>query len=443
MSVEQKRNPDRYLFYAFLALVVWLPLPFGANRPMYWWVAELGFNIIMFSWVFLWWRNDVNVTSAFKKAWVGWWLVIFFMLFVAVQMWGKIPQIISIDPHATEDQWLKSLMVFEAFALTMLLVNSHRRVNILAVTLLLAGTFQAVYGTLIAISGAEVIWNKVNHTGGSATGTFINRNHFAGYLEMTLAIGLGLLIANLETTKANTWREHLRRLTKTFLGPKIQVRVCLALMVIGLILSHSRMGNTAFFASMMIAGAVGLLLFRKSGRGVVMLFSSLIIIDIFLMGTFFGIDKLQDRIEQTNVKQEQRIDAAILTLDIIKDYPIAGTGFGTFYTAFPHYRNEKISIFYDHTHNDLAEFTSDLGIVGVTPLALIWLLSFYYAIMVQVKRRSQLMKAMGFAATMAMIAIFIHSWSDFNLQISANAVTFMIILALPYVAATVDRQGSN
>jgi hypothetical protein len=281
MSVEQKRNPDRYLFYAFLALVVWLPLPFGANRPMYWWVAELGFNIIMFSWVFLWWRNDVNVTSAFKKAWVSWWLVIFFMLFVAVQMWGKIPQVISIDPHATEDQWLKSLMVFEAFALTMLLVNSHRRVNILAVTLLLAGTFQAVYGTLIAISGAEVIWNKVNHTGGSATGTFINRNHFAGYLEMTLAIGLGLLIANLETTKANTWREHLRRLTKTFLGPKIQVRVCLALMVIGLILSHSRMGNTAFFASMMIAGAVGLLLFRKSGRGVVMLFSSLIIIDIF------------------------------------------------------------------------------------------------------------------------------------------------------------------
>ena len=66
------------------------------------------------------------------------------------------------------------------------------------------------------------------------------------------------------------------------------------------------------------------------------------------------------------------------------------------------------------------------------------------AIKVQVQRQSPLMKAMGFAATMAMIAIFLHSWTDFNLQISANAATFMVILALPYVAMTVDRrEGSS
>ena len=184
MLVEQKRNADSFLFYAFLALIVWLPLPFGANRPMYWWVAEVGFNILMLSWVILWWRNDVNVTSAFKKASVSWGLMIFFMSFVAMQLWGKIPSFISIDPHATEMQWIKSLMMFEAFALTMLLVKSHRRINMLAVTLILAGTFQAVYGTLIAMSGADVVWNKANHAGGSATGTFISRNHFAGYLEI-------------------------------------------------------------------------------------------------------------------------------------------------------------------------------------------------------------------------------------------------------------------
>jgi len=55
----------------------------------------------------------------------------------------------------------------------------------LAWTLLLSGTFQAVFGTLGAIS-----------EGTSASGTFINRNHLAGYLEMTLAVGIGLLIAD-------------------------------------------------------------------------------------------------------------------------------------------------------------------------------------------------------------------------------------------------------
>jgi len=423
--------------------MVWLPLPFGANRPMYWWMSELGFHVLTLAWVVLWWRGDVKVTPAFKMARISLWLAGFFLVFVALQIWGKIPNITSLDAHATENQWLKSLMMFEAFGLSLLLIRSHRRVYLWAITLLLAGTFQAVYGTLIAITGSDVIWDKVNHAGGSATGTFVNRNHFAGYLEMTLAIGLGLLIAHLESSSANTWREHLRRITKTLLGPKVQIRVCLALMVIGLILSHSRMGNTAFFASMLIAGMIGLLLFRNSGRGVVFLFGSLIVIDIFLMGAFFGIDKLQERIEKTDIKQEQRFEAAALTLNIIKDYPVGGTGLGTYYTAFPLYRSENISIFYDHAHNDIVEFVSELGLLGITPLALIWLLSFYHSIMVQVRRRSQLMKAMGFAATMAMIAIFIHSWTDFNLQISANAVTFMIILALPYVAATVNRQSGQ
>jgi len=441
---EKKKKLDQYLFYAFLALMVWLPLPFGANRPMYWWMAEVGFHVLTFSWIYLWWRGDVEVTSAFKKASVSWILAGLFLIFVALQIWGQVPGIVSFDPNATEDQWLKTLMILEAFGLTLLLVRSHRRVNMLATTLLLAGTFQAVYGTLMTVTGTDYIWATPKEIYvGVATGTFINRNHFAGYLEMTLAIGLGLLIANLYQSEAHTWRERLRRITNTLLGPKVRIRICLALMVIGLILSHSRMGNAAFFASMMIAGGIGLLLFRRSGRGVVMLFASLIVIDIFLMGTFFGLDKLQDRIERTDIKQEQRFEAALLTTDIVRDYPFAGTGLGTYYTAFPKYRNENISLFYDHAHNDIVQFVSELGFIGVTPLALIWLLSFYHSIMVQIRRRSQLMKAMGFASTMAMISIFIHSWTDFNLQISANATTFMIILALPYVAATVDRNSGT
>jgi hypothetical protein len=57
-----------------------------------------------------------------------------------------------------------------------------------------------------------------------------------------------------------------------------------------------RKGNRAVFASMMISGVIGLVLFRNSSRDVV-LCASLLVIDIFLMNTFFGIEKVQQRLQ--------------------------------------------------------------------------------------------------------------------------------------------------
>tara|TARA_R110002072_G_scaffold89232_4_gene199974 strand:+ start:106386 stop:107684 length:1299 start_codon:yes stop_codon:yes gene_type:complete len=407
---------------------------------MYWAPAVVGFGLVTIGWLVLWMQSRVMVSSAFKKARWVWCLAVYFLLYLVLQSGGWILGLQSIEPHATWSQLIKSWMMFQVFGLTTLLVTSHKRVRSLAWTLLLAGTFQAVYGSIITLTDTDMIWwRPKEYYRDVATGTFINRNHLAGYLEMTLAIGIGLMIASLDQSTASTWRERTRRIVATLLGPKLRIRVCLALMVIGLILTRSRMGNTAFFASMLAAGFIGLILFRRSGKGVLTLFGSLIVIDIFLMGAFFGLDKVQDRLLESST-EEQRFEAARLTFEIFKDHLWTGTGFGSFYSAFVEYRTESITLYYDHAHNDYAEFASELGILGLWPLAAIWIMSFYWAIRVQIERKSQLMKAMGFSSTMAMIAIGIHSTTDFNLQISSNAATFMVILALPYVAYCVDRR---
>ena len=214
-------------------------------------------------------------------------------------------------------------------------------------------------------------------------------------------------------------------------------------MVIGLILTQSRMGNIAFFSSMFVAGGIGLILFRRTSRAVVLLFSSLIIVDIFLMGSFFGIDKLQQRIEATDIQTDVHPEVALLSLEGIKDNPLFGTGPGTYYTSFPRYRDDTVNLFYLHTHNDYLEFTSNLGFLGVLPLALLLVHAFYTALWVQVSRRETLMRAMGFSATMGIISISLHSLTDFNLQIFANAATFMFILALPYLAISINRRSTH
>ena len=431
---------SRYLLYFLIAILVFLPLPFGSNRPMYWWTSQLALHLL---------TALVLVTAVMSNRVrlqaISPWHLGLFGVFFCIAGWPWLMGT-ALDIHGTGSQLLKTISLFEVFFLAMVLVDSRKDLKTLVTALVLAGTFQAVYGSLMTVTGTDYIWDQPKEDyRGVATGTFINRNHLAGYLEMCLALGLGLLIANLEDNRAVSWRQFFRRIIATLLGEKARTRIYLALMVIGLILSQSRMGNTAFFASMSISGLLGLFLFRNASRSVIILFASLLVIDIFLMGTFFGIDKVQQRLESTSLETEERLVVNELSMGIVDDNLWMGTGLGTYYTAFPKYRDENVSQSFIHAHSDLIEFPSELGLLGTVPLVLLVLSSFIAAIRLQVKNRSRLLRAMGFASSMAIIAIMLHSITDFNLQVFANAATFMVILALPFICINIakDNRGSS
>jgi len=311
-------------------------------------------------------------------------------------------------------------------------------------TVVLSALFQAMYGSLMTLSGVEYgfFFEKELYRG-FATGTFINRNHLAGYLEMALAIGIGLLIASLTGGGAETWRQRLRDFIKLLFSAKMRLRVYLAVMVIALVLTRSRMGNTAFFASLMIAGVIGLVLSRHATRSTVILLTSLIIIDMFIVGAWFGVEKVAQRLQDSALSEETRDEVNEYGLGLIRDYKWTGSGGGSFYTVFPRYRKGDIANFYDHAHNDYLEITADTGIIGISLLGLAVLMSLGAALLAQYRRRDPLMRGMGFAATMGIIALMIHSTVDFNLQIPANAMTFMIVLAIAWLALFLEAQPTR
>ncbi len=79
------------------------------------------------------------------------------------------------------------------------------------------------------------------------------------------------------------------------------------------------------------------------------------------------------------------------------------------------------------------------ALLGFSVLASLWA-----AIRAQLTRRDRLLQGMGFAATMGIIALLIHSAVDFNLQIPANAAMFVILMALAWVCRYWDpRAGSS
>ena len=343
---------------------------------------------------------------------------------------------LSVDVYATRQGLLKSIAYVLVFCLALLLLHSHHRLKLCAGVLVLSGVFQSAYGGLMTLSGMEYGFFIEKTTSlGYASGTFTNRNHLAGYLEMCLATGIGIMIASLDHSHTyNSLRQAILRWLKLLISRKARLRLYLVIMVIALVLTHSRMGNTAFFASLLVAGSIGLLLSRHATRGMVILIVSLILIDILIVGTWFGIEQVAERIEHTTLATEGRDEVYEYVLHQFDDYTLTGSGLGTFYAVFPNYRQNDVAGFYTHAHNDYLEFAAETGIIGIGILGLVVVTSLIMALLAQHRRRDPLMRGLSFAAIMGITSILIHSTVDFNLQIPANAFTFMLLLAFAWLA---------
>lgn len=351
---------------------------------------------------------------------------------------------LSIDPHASKVSFLKTLAYSGVFFLTLSLVSRRSRIVILARALVYGALLMSIYAVLMHLADVheEYFGFPVSH--GYAIGTYANRNHFAGYLEMMLGIGIGLLIADLSDRRADTWKTFVRATIDWILSPKMVLRLILCVLVIALTATHSRMGNAAFFSSLLIAGGIGIVLSRYATRNTVLLLASLIAIDLFIVGSWFGVEKLAQRLQQTTTEDvEQREDPAAYTIPLIKDYAVFGSGPGTFYVAFPRYRPEKVVNFYEYTHNDYAQFAAESGVPGLVLMGLFVAMSLAAALKAQWKRRDPLMRGISFACVMGVTSILIHSWVDFNLQIPANACLFMVLLGLGWISLHHGRRSNT
>jgi len=445
---------NRGLFICYLALLLWVPIPLGSNRPWSWMVLEL--------WVFalaIWWlvgfaRGTNHRSRALKGAWPallcgGLWLGYVWLQLLPLPLdllrvlspeaarwhgiaaWpvqtGVAP--LSLDQFATRDGALKSTAYIAFFVLSLALLDRRERIAAAAYTLVASGFVQAMYGGLAALVAPGV----------RASGSFVNADHFAGYLVMCLSAGLGVLVGSLTGDVARSWKQFFRNVAEWVLSPRMRLRLALAAMVIALVLSHSRMGNTAFFASMLVTGAIGLALSKRGTRSMAMLIATLVVIDVFIVGAYFGVERVVNRIEHTTLETENRDEVVIYALRMLNDYPVFGSGLGSFRVMFPRYRDPDPAELFTHVHNDYLEFACETGLVGIALLGLLVLMSFLAALRAQRIRYDPLLRGISFGSMMGIMALMMHSAVDFNLQIPANALTFMLLLALAWISLYHDR----
>lgn len=450
------------LSFLFLLVIIFLlPIPLGSNRPWAWnffqlLIFSLGLQVCVV--------DRVKLGETFKIYSTSIFLFLTFIIISAIQIiplpysildvvspssastyksFGASFGYISVDRGQSTITLFKTLSLFILFLVVLTITNNEARVRLLLATMLASGTFQAIYGAFEVLSGIEKSLVHQLPVTDIATGSFVYKNHYANFLMLCLCAGIGLIVAALQNQRYSSIRDFIRIFARTILSSKAIIRICIVVMVIALVMSRSRMGNIAFFSSMTVTAIISLFLIKKRSQGMYILIISMFVVDLFIVSAYFGLEKVQERLTQTNITQESRDEVYSDAIGIVSDYPLLGTGGGSFYTIFPGYQRSNVSGFYDQAHNDYLQFVIEFGLIGILFLGLLTLLALYSALRAMRKRRNPILKGASFGCSMAIFGMGIHILVDFPLQAYGNTAYFIALLALSFLVLNIKIEPKN
>jgi O-antigen ligase len=344
---------------------------------------------------------------------------------------------LSFAPYDSRNGLLILLTCFVAFFFAYIVSQDRSRKQRLIFALVALGVAEAFYGLAQYLMNVQrIFWFTKKYDLEEATGTYINRNHFAGFLEMVLPFAVCLAMYEGEKLLARRKHRsgHAKKLTSKLTSDvKTQaVILWLAVAVVlmaAIVFSRSRMGLLATSASLLVV--FGLKMLQRKALPAV-LGVAFVALSLCLAG-WIGLRPALSRFESLGQEfsgDQSRLSMWPGTLKLIAQHPIVGTGLGTFPVVYTEVQTTFLTQFVNHAHNDYLEITSDLGI----PAALLLFASIFFVLWHAVRAflhgEGKYGPAVSLACVGSIAAILLHSSTDFNLHIPANALLFAVILGL-------------
>jgi len=468
-SFFTRERREQLAFIGLLITLSAMPFFYGGNRDWVWG----GFLALTCSVsVLLIWTVPITERFALvgihrRRPWLLVVLALWLLLHIA-HCWSWNGSNFSGDRGASIRALLKTSLYLQLILQTLVLAHTHRRLKLLFQVLFVVAVFHAVCASVMKLWGVRYVseFFIFGIGGGSA---FVNENSFAGYLELHLAIGAGLLVAGLRFhgAGAQSWRQFARDWVSLLLARKTQVRICMVLLVIALVLTGSRMGNIAFFVALLGTGTLAYFLMATRPPALGALLISLVLIDLVVVGSWFGADQIAARLAVTRIElveatrpsppavmdsdvenvpaldqraaafeiDRERPGLARAALKLFAQAPLLGHGAGSFRTIFPPMRSAELSNkFYDHAHNDFAQTLAEYGLLGTAIICGALAFGFISAFTALRTRSDKLAVGAAFTGLFGMSALLLHAVADFNFQIPANAAIFSVLLAICWIS---------
>jgi len=281
--------------------------------------------------------------------------------------------------------------------------------------------FVMVFGFVVSIFGilqqltfnGKLYWFSEMRYGGIPFGPYVNRNHFAAFVELVFPVALVPLV--LGKVRKERW---------------IVVGLFGLLPIGALFLSASRGGVISF--GVQLAVLILIMILRRTG-GKHALAGGLVLLLAFLLVSWLGVHQVLDRfssLQSLEVTTGKRASMRYDTWRVFLDHPWTGTGLGTLPTVFPAYETLYDAKFVNHAHNDYLEALADTGIVGGACCAAFVGTLFFFSLRQRLQIDKPFAAALHISGLVACVGFLVHSFVDFNLHIPSNALLFFLMAYL-------------
>lgn len=336
----------------------------------------------------------------------------------------------SIYPLKTQLAWLALLPPVAIFLCTLRLpVN---KIKILVYTMLAISLIQASLGLIQYGEGVGSFFRFGNpYASNGAEGTYANRNHLAGLLEMFLPIALGMLALSVGQTKTElhqhrSWRMRLVTLSGWQMNKTVVFGFICLMMMTGLVFTQSRSGVALAMLGIFISAIAysrrlgGTNVFGVVGSFIAVTFAIAIEIGLAPLLQRFSVDHLGDL----------RFVIFDNTIKGIGTFFPIGSGPGTYPFIYPRFQSIEERGFINHAHNDYLEWLMEGGLLAAAIILILLFLYLQRWPKVWVKGYWSTFQFMQVGAGIGILLMLLHGLTDFNLHIPANALYFSFLAAI-------------
>jgi len=336
---------------------------------------------------------------------------------------------LSLDPYSTRFFLILLIVYFLFFAAALAHIRGASQVKRTAATIVAFGTLIAFFGILQRLSMPESIYGLRPTPQAIPFGPFVNQHHFAALMQMTSGIALGLLFG------AGVGRER-----------KLMVGLGAGIMGMAVVFTGSRGGLIGYLCVVSFAAAASFVRGRRKRREEqeagdnskrnLLVIAAAIGLVVLVLGSVLMLGGQESLFRGIGLQAGQsdvtsgRLHFWSIAWKIFLEHPLIGAGFDAFGVAFTRFDTWNGFYRVERAHNDYLQMLADGGILGFACVVAFVVIFFKKGISAIGNRSDKVLRSISTGAFAGCLGILVHSFFDFPLRTPANALFFLLLIAL-------------
>lgn len=341
---------------------------------------------------------------------------------------------LSFYTHATRHDLRMVLAVAGMFVVVLNVFRRTDQIKRLLLSIALIGGGIALTAMLQDVFGnGRIFWIIPTPSNTAYAGPFINHSHYGQFMNLSVGAALGYLCVRLSEDFAR------RKVTLSMLARYITLPSSRRLW--GL-LGMMSLGAVTVFVSLTRGGMVSviaattlttvLLARRRSLRGlgwIMVVMALLAFAGLLYTGFDVVVDRFASLSELDNGGYGIRWQIIQDLTHCYRQFPLLGTGLGTHAVVYPMFQTVTSTSLFTHAENEYAQLMEEMGLVGL--VSMVWFGIIVWANAARSLRDHTLpIRAAAYGLGFGLIAILVHSLSDFGQHLPANAFLSAVFCAL-------------